>query len=107
MRLNAITEPYNAIPLIPSFFWRSQIFETLPTPAFHQKTLCKILYDLDHNTFCGKEYFQVEVEGFGCQNLAKNSFAIEKNIQVKEVKLDLKLNYNSVFSAKYLYILVL
>ena len=60
------SEPYNPIPLIPSFFWHSQIFHTLPTSAFHRKNLCRILYDFDHNTFCGKGYFHVDIEDCIC-----------------------------------------
>jgi len=60
------TEPYNPIPLIPTFFWHSPIFDTLPASAFHRKTLCKILYDLDHSTFCDKQFFHVDIEECIC-----------------------------------------
>ena len=51
--------PYNPIPLIPSFFWHSRTFHTLPTTYFYRKRLCLEIYDHDHSLLCKNEKFHL------------------------------------------------
>ena len=56
------TLPFNPIPLIPSYFWHSKIFHTLPSNFRYRKVLCSELFDLDHKTYCSTEEFHLYSE---------------------------------------------
>jgi len=44
--------PYNPLPKIPSYFWRSRYTGTLPTYAKSRRFLCQEIFDTLHNDMC-------------------------------------------------------
>jgi len=49
--------PYDHLREIPTFFWRSKIFSSLPVDPRVRKSLCRELFDTNHNTLCATEKF--------------------------------------------------
>ena len=57
----AISQPpkYDPIPLIPSFFWRSNYPGYLPTYSNSRRLLCKEIYDFEHSEYCSNTAFHI------------------------------------------------
>ena len=57
---------YNPIPDIPSFFWHSRTFFTLPSSFFYRKKLCHEIFDLEHALFCTNDKFHLGIDPLKC-----------------------------------------
>ena len=52
-----VTEKFNPIPEIPSSFWLSKMFMSLPANSFYRKKICKELFDTSHRETCMTQKF--------------------------------------------------
>jgi len=53
------SDPYDPIPLIPTYFWRSKMFHELPSSTHYRKLLSREIYDIDHVNFCSNLKFHL------------------------------------------------
>jgi len=61
-------EPFNSCELIPSHFWRSQVFQKLPDRFRNRKMLMRDIFDLDHEIYCSrKEFHLINVHDCQCK----------------------------------------
>ena len=71
--------PYNPIPLIPSFFWRSRTLFTIPSSYHIRKQICREILDTDHSIYCRtKNFHKIDYENcvcLGCGNKMTNYHA--------------------------------
>ena len=54
-------EPYDSIKLIPSHFWRSKTFQSLPQNYRNRKSLCREIYDFNHSEICKLDDFHNDI----------------------------------------------
>ena len=54
---NEAEKIYNPIPDIPSSFWLSKIFMTLPARSFYRKKMCTEIFDVAHRDLCATQPF--------------------------------------------------
>ena len=54
-------EPYNPVPDIPSSFWLSKIFHSLPSSPFYRKKLMKEIFDTGHLDICKNSSFHARI----------------------------------------------
>ena len=59
LKINDDVKTYDPIPIIPTFFWRSKTFFSLPTTFHYRKQLCYELFDLEHAKLCTNEKFHL------------------------------------------------
>ena len=59
-------DPYEPTQLVPSSFWLSRMFNTLPTRFCNRKKLMYEIFDLEHEIYCTREDFHVN-NGHDCQ----------------------------------------
>ena len=57
---------FNPIAEIPSYFWHSRTFQTLPSSFFYRKKLCREIFDLDHEIFCRNKKFHINIDPLNC-----------------------------------------
>jgi len=53
------TVSYNPIPLVPTSFWMSKTFYSLPTYARSRRLLCRDIFDIIHFDLCKNDAFHV------------------------------------------------
>jgi len=52
-------ELYNPIPSVPTSFWMSKTFHSLPIYARNRKLLCRDIFDVKHFDICNNQNFHV------------------------------------------------
>ena len=60
------TPQYDPIPLVPSYFWRSQYPGHLPTYSHSRRTLCTDIFDLNHHQYCTNVSFHINPDPTCC-----------------------------------------
>jgi len=55
-------DPFNPIPDIPSAFWISRTFDSIPTTAYYRKRLMRELFDIEHMELCNNNVFHTRAE---------------------------------------------
>ena len=51
--------PYDPIPIVPSYFWRSRAYVALPSHFRNRKALCREIFDIVHYDLCTTDKFHL------------------------------------------------
>jgi len=51
--------PYNPLPLIPPYFWRSRTLKEIPSSYRNRKRILREIVDVDHHKFCKTTKFHM------------------------------------------------